>query len=124
MGETKMAWVEILVWVTWVDEVLASMKFWRVLKFWCRLQGSMKYYHGSKKKFLLPFFFVICKCSLFLFVPDIRLFVCPMFISYLNSNYASYKLKWAFFDRFPYSFPEAYLEPKNNSIVDVRQGSN
>ena len=57
MGETKMAWVEILVWVTWVDEVLASMKFWRVLKFWCRLQGSMKYYHGSKKKFFTSVLF-------------------------------------------------------------------
>ena len=83
-----MAWVD---WVGGVDR-MGGWRAWRgVIKFWCGWSWPIKCLYGSKSgrglktisiSFALRSFSLDSECSLYVFVPDICLFVFLMFISY------------------------------------------
>ena len=106
------------------------------LRFWCGWCGSLKCFYGSKSQrgsktmsifFAFSSLLSYSKCSLQVFLPDIRPFVFLVFISYSNWLLGlKIKLSWinlkqAFFNRFPYLFPEVYLEPTQTSTMQPFQ---
>ena len=100
--------------------------------------GQKQYFHSVCS------FSLYCECSFCVFIPDIWtfslyslylfhiqirfIFSYHIFIYSLYSNYIQAltlpnsllwtKLKRAFFDRFPYLLPEAYLEPSLTSMME------
>ena len=112
-----LTWVKILVWVMWVVWV-HKMFAWVEMLAWVKNSINILY---------ILFLFTICICSwhLSFCIPyvyfHIQIGMNLKLCTDLNpaSYFFMYKIKWVFFNRFPYLLPEAYLESISQLIQYV-----